>query len=166
MDPLVRWVNQYDLKHLVEMENLAFGGERCRWTENAYVNMLRRKNHVGVVLTLGADIVVGVMVYELMSDGMRLHRLVVHSDYREMGFARRLLEKLCSKLSGRRQKVLCDVPEDRLEMQLLLKSCGWLATGLGNGAIRFELTRERLTDLATVDTEEDRSRRRLVGRDD
>ncbi len=92
------------------------------------LDALRNRNVIGMVAEIG-DRVLGYMVYEMHKAKLEIFRLAVHPDYRRRGVGSQMVAKMVSKLSShRRQRLGAMVPETSLDMLLLLKANGMLAT--------------------------------------
>lgn len=87
---------------------------------------------------------------------VRLRRIAVHPDWRQMGIASRMIEGIFGALrqvSSRTQGIHLEVPEGLLESQLFFRSCGFRCSRLIQGKMHFE--RVRFTgDRVTMSGEE------------
>lgn len=102
--------------------------------EEGFLTYLRVAGHWGMIAEeCGRQYgkVLGFMLYELNDSEIILARLAVHPAYLRMGVGTQLAEKLQSKVSPwayqARSRVVMDVSEYALPMQLFLRSRGWLA---------------------------------------
>jgi len=106
------------------------------WDEERILKHMDQRNGIGFVAEHGAG-VVGYMLYEIHPRWLHLARLAVHPGCRRRRVATELLVKLAAKLGLQRQTLTAAVPEGCLDVQLLLRSCGFRCTGEKNGAYQF-----------------------------
>lgn len=118
----VRWIVQCDLPAVLIAEDACFGF--FGWHEQDFREALRQRHCIGIVATLN-ERVVGHMVYELHKTHLLLRRFVVHPNFRRQWVGRQMLNKLIGKLSThRRSRLVCNVPETAMDMQLFLRAMG------------------------------------------
>jgi len=92
-----------------------------------------------------AGVVLGYMVYEILSDRYELLRLAVAAKHQGKGVGRQLVERLTRKRT-RRRFVSANVRESNLPAQKFLRSLGFLAVRVLRGEFgsedgyRFEYT--------------------------
>lgn len=68
--------------------------------------------------------VVGFVLYELQKERLRIDRMAIHPDFRRMGYATAIIDRLKAKLSQQRRQVLfADVSDRDLTAHQFLKSC-------------------------------------------
>ena len=127
MDMHVRWLIRADLPAILDIEVAL----PAPWTEEAYLDMLKHRNCIAMVVEAGNGDrwqVIGGMVYSLNKSSIELDRFVVHSDWRRRGAGTALMKKLLTKLSGHKRTRACmTVPDDSLDAHLFLKAQGWEA---------------------------------------
>lgn len=119
----VRWMIRRDMSHVLGIEQQDKGG----WTEEKFLENLRNRNTIGMVVEKDEMTIVGYMVYTLHKKSLEIVNLKVDSGYRRQGIGRKIINKLKSKLSthGRNQLEIA-VPDHMLSMHMFLKSQGFL----------------------------------------
>lgn len=76
--------------------------------------------------------IVGLILYEMNPSNIKVAFLAVDLDFRRNKVATALVERLISKLGGRRKKIYLSVSEYNLDVQLFLRSLGFKATKVTN----------------------------------
>ena len=133
----IRWAIRRDMSEILEvLEN--------SMTEDEIVQWLRQRNCIGMVLTVSdkrlgeyeldeepLERVVGFVIYQLFKHKLELIQLRIHPDFRGRGFGTELLDKIKSKLSIQRRRVIQYwVGLERTQMLSWLKGQGFTTTGL------------------------------------
>lgn len=136
--PRVRWMIRADLPTVIAISNLSFRNDA--WQEANFLHHMKQRNCIGMVVenrpgeqweSDSRDIVLGYMVYELLSDRFNLIQLAVHPEHRRCGFGRTMIEKMISKLSyDRRNQIFYTLNDDDYLGHALLRAMGFKATGL------------------------------------
>jgi ribosomal protein S18 acetylase RimI-like enzyme len=100
------------------------------WTEEECVSYLRSINNVGIVAEdKNYNKVVGICIYHLDKDHIRLTKLVVDAKYSRKGIGTELLNILKDKLKpDKRTALVFDVRETNLDAHLFLKAQKFKAT--------------------------------------
>lgn len=120
-DIKMRWMIGLDMDAVTGIDRLSFPSP---WCEDDFRSRLVQRSHISMVAEIRGR-VVGFMVYELKRGSFELHRLAVHSDYRERGVGRALVWKLRSKLGQtRRTEWSVYVRETNLGGQKFFRACG------------------------------------------
>jgi [ribosomal protein S18]-alanine N-acetyltransferase len=122
---MVRWMVRRDISRVLEIAQ-AVGNKEV--TEKDIINQLREPDIVGMVIAEGDDEVIGYMIYELHK--VRLHLLAIVADPKKNinYILQSLINKLKSKLSSHRRKLITIiVRETELALQLVLKAEGFFA---------------------------------------
>lgn len=136
----VRWMIRRDMPFVIENDK----SYSDRWSEDAYLSYLRKRNAIGMVVE--TDEVMGHMVYELHKHKIVLVRIAVHQDNKRCGCGTSMIRKLTGKLSPlKRSSIEVDVDEYNLVGQQFLRSCGFVAISVSgryciDGCIKFEYT--------------------------
>ncbi len=103
----IRWMIRRDMEEVLDIEQQCFG--QHAWSEDDYMNMVKRRNCIGMVAEHDEKIV-GVMIYELEKHCLRLRTLSVMPKYFRQGIGRQMIKKLTDKLSQqRRSKIITEV---------------------------------------------------------
>lgn len=122
----VRFQRGSEMSRIARIDELCFG--ESAWTEE---KLLRKSSTNLYVLKVAVrnDEVVGYMAYKLNTDHIRLVRLAVLPSERRTGVGVRLVEHLKEKMGRVKylRSVVCDVPDDCLPVQLLLRNTGFRA---------------------------------------
>lgn len=135
----VRWLVQKDLEMVLPMACQCI--ER-RWTEQDFLELLRRRNHIVLVAECQGR-VVGFVLYELTKTRIHLLHIGVAAAERTQNVGRQLVQKLIGKLGVRRRsRIQCGVPERNLDAQLFFRRLGFRAE-----SIRRRLDAERQEDV-------------------
>ena len=134
MDPSVRWLIRRDVSEILMAE------AACKdpWSEEEILLQLRQRDRIGVVIESPDHEVVGYMVYRLCKERFELLRIAVRYPYRRQGYGRRLLGRLIEKLSQqRRNRIICEVRDDNLTLQLFLQEMGFRCVRVVGDEYRF-----------------------------
>lgn len=120
----IRWCIRRDVPEILAAEASVDG-----WGEEEVVASLRPRTAIGKVVE-SDGLVVGWMLYHLTVGHMELARLAVRPEFRRRGAASALLADLKKRMSpyGRRRCVRAFVPERLVDLQLTLRSNGYVAT--------------------------------------
>ena len=120
----IRWMIRRDMMEVLEIETSCF---EFPWTEQDFIRCLRQRNCIGMIAEFD-DRVVGFMVYELHKEQIHILNFAVHPDFQRLGIASQLVNRLLSKLSfQRRKRLMLEVRETNLAMQLFLRARGFKA---------------------------------------
>lgn len=123
----IRWMIRRDMEQVLEIERSAF---EFPWSEDDFVNCLRRRNCIGMVAERG-DRIVGFMIYELHKTRLHLLNFAVAADTRRSGVGTQMVDKLVGKLSSqRRTRLSLEVRETNLDAQLFFRGAGFRATSV------------------------------------
>jgi ribosomal-protein-alanine N-acetyltransferase len=126
-----RWMVRRDMPEVLAIESLCF--ERP-WTEEDFIRPLRQNNCIGMVIEAQEQIH-GFMLYELHKNELRLLNFAVHPASQRQGFGAAMIRKLVSKLSQQmRRRIVDEVRETNLPMQLFLRSQGFQCIGVNRNA--------------------------------
>ena len=132
----IRWMIRRDMEDIHRIDRLAGLG----WTVDAILAVLRGRNCIGMIVEPNrpdADVIKGFMIYELRESYLKVLSFAVHPEWQRSGCGAAMIGKLKSKLScPRKRKIVIDVPEERLPMQVFLRSQGFRARA-ANGFYRF-----------------------------
>lgn len=125
----VRHMIRRDLPAVLEIDASA----HQPWSKDELLKFLKKRNGIGMIVELGEKIV-GFVIYELHRKSIEVHRLAIHPDWRCRDAGSELIRKMIGKLSvQRRDLMVFDVPETCLDLQLFLRSQGFLAAGIEHG---------------------------------
>lgn len=103
------------------------------WTEDDHLRQMRSRNCIPRVADTG-DRVVGVLLYSLHAEYIVIERLLVDPKYRRQGVALSLLQK---PQQNHRGYVKCEVPEEHLDVQCLLRKAGFRAVSVFGNTYLF-----------------------------
>lgn len=129
----IRWMIRRDLPEVLAIENESYADP---WGDDDFIRALRQRNCIGMIAAAlderGQELsICGYMVYELHRATLQLINMAVKPTARRRGVGRKMLAKLTDKLSTqRRNRLIIDVRETNLPMQLFLKASGFRATGV------------------------------------
>lgn len=114
----IRWMVRSDINQVLDFEK--------KWKEEAFISILSKPDHVALVYEQGATIK-GFIVYQLQ----RQKLVVIRLGFMDQLFGYELLVKLASKLSSHRiNRIVFNVDEEELQIQLLLKASGFVAVAI------------------------------------
>lgn len=127
----VRWMLARDILALVDMEQ-RIGG----WDAQRILEVKRQHGVVPMVAeSISTRLVHGYALFRIHPRGFEMLRLLVHPDYRRRGVGSQLINRICNKLDPiQKRRLVLDVHERDLAMQLFLRSCGFQATRILHGA--------------------------------
>lgn len=130
----IRWMIRRDMPTVMAIDE-----HGLRWDEETFIRHLRQRDTIGMVAEWNEQ-VVGQMIYELHKNRLQIVSFAVDPDYRRKKVGSQMIAKLRSKLSEqRRNRIVLEVPEESLGMQLFLKRCGFRADSVGNDGYKFVL---------------------------
>jgi ribosomal-protein-alanine N-acetyltransferase len=129
-----RWIIRRDFAEVITAERLA---NPKPWTEDDFLNHLRKRTAVGLVAEF-RERVIGHLMYNLHEDHLSVPRMAVHPAFRRYGIGGVLLKKLITKVefsveSSKRKTIEITVPESCFGMHMLLKKNGFLAKNIVRG---------------------------------
>ncbi|MCC7424354.1 MAG: GNAT family N-acetyltransferase [Planctomycetaceae bacterium] len=138
----IRWLIRRDFPAVLNIEQL---GNPPYWTEEDFLNALRRKNCIGMVATKPCDDgtaePLGFMVYELDKGSLTIVNFAVHPAFRRKGIGRAMVNRLIDKLNQqRRHSFFVRTRESNLVAQRFFSACGLRAEWVDRG--HFEDTGE------------------------
>ncbi len=108
------------------------------WTEEMFLDCLRKRNCIGMVVERG-DVIEGFMMYSLERDELRLLTVGVKNHRQRTG--RALMAKLAYKVvSHKRERWTAEVWEGDLRALLFFKAVGALAVGVDGDMVRMKYT--------------------------
>lgn len=99
------------------------------WSEDDLIRCLRQRNCIGMVAEHNEKIV-GYMIYEFHKNRLHILNFTVHQSFQRRGVGRQMIHKLVSKLSPHRNRIVLEVRETNLDMQLFLRCMGFRAISL------------------------------------
>lgn len=134
----IRWMIRRDLAEVLAID----AHNPIPWGEERFIDVLRQRNVIGMVIiespyAMQEDLgsVRGFFIYGWRKQTMQLLNIGIDPTHRRKGLGTAIVDKLKSKLSER--KLIVDVPETDLAMQLFLKANGLMATMHDNEHYRF-----------------------------
>lgn len=120
----IRWMIRRDMPEVLKMESECF---EHRWSEEDFINCLRKRNTIGMVAEF-EDQIVGYMIYDLLKHGLEILNFGVEPDHQRRGVGSQMVNKLIGKLSAnRRTKLTLTVRESNLDAQCFFRSQGFKA---------------------------------------
>jgi len=127
----VRWMLRRDLPDVVAIEALSF---EFPWSEEDFVNCLRRRNCLGMVAE-DDGAVVGFMVYELKKTSICVLNFCVSPGARRCGVGLCLVRELLRKLENSpiQKRITLEVRETNLPGQLFFRAAGFRAVAVLRG---------------------------------
>jgi len=126
----IRWMIRRDMPEVLAIETANF---EFPWSEEDFLQCLRRRNCIGMVAERDGRIV-GFMIYELQKSRIHLLNLSVAAEHQRHGIGRQMLNKLISKLSAqRRNRIVLAVRETNLAAQLFFRANGFRAVSILHG---------------------------------
>ena len=139
----IRWFATPDMTRIVEIENAVF---HSPWTLDDFLNVIRQRNCVGILAYTEDETIAGFAIYELYGDCIHLIDFAVAPEFQRSGVGSALIANIKGKLQyGKKTKIVDQVRETNLKMQLFLRSHGFEAIGVercvfsdtGEDAFRF-----------------------------
>ena len=123
----IRWLIRRDMHDVLRIEAESF---EFPWCEDDFMNALRQRNCIGMVVDVGID-VVGFMIYELHANRIDVLKIAVDPQWRRKGIGTAMLDRLKDKLfHQRRNEVQMIVRESNLPALLWLQRNEFLAVEL------------------------------------
>ncbi len=126
----VRWMLTKDYDAIIAIERESF---EHAWTRAELTKFLKHHAHVGYVAVMNGE-VVGYFLYELHPSHFEMVGIAVHPKHRRAGIATKMMGELHKKMISRRGCVKLLVREANVAGQLFFRSCGYLGTGIVQGA--------------------------------
>lgn len=124
----IRWTIKRDMPEVMRIENECF--THCPWSEEDWQRCLCNRSNISMVAEV-EECVVGVMVYELQTQSLRVLNFAVRPDCQRLGIGSVMIGKLKSKLSHeRRKRITLHVRESNLVAQQFFRSQGFRALGI------------------------------------
>ena len=115
----IRWMIRRDMTEVLAAESDSFDHA---WTEEDFLQCLRRRNCIGMVAE-HQDRIVGFMIYELHKTRLHVLNFAVAPEFRRNGVGVQMVQKLVGKLgSHRRSKITLAVRERNLDAQCFFRS--------------------------------------------
>lgn len=115
----IRWMIRRDMAEVLAAESGSF---EHAWTEEDFLQCLRRRNCIGMVAE-HQDRIVGFMIYELHKTRLHVLNFAVAPEFRRNGVGVQMVQKLVGKLgSHRRSKITLAVRERNLDAQCFFRS--------------------------------------------
>ena len=123
----IRWMIRRDMAQVLGIERRSF---EFPWSENDFLQCLRKRNCIGMVAERG-EAIVGFMIYELHKTRLHIMNFSVDPLCRRSGIGKQMADKLVGKLSsGRRTRISLEVRETNLAAQLFFRQIGFRATSV------------------------------------
>jgi ribosomal-protein-alanine N-acetyltransferase len=113
----VRWLCKRDHDAVLDIDRRVF---QFPITRHELETKLRKRSTIGMVAEYDGR-VVGHMIYNLERTAIRLDEIAVHPEDQRTGVGRLMMEKLKSKLIGKRVSIACAVRETNVVGQLFFK---------------------------------------------
>lgn len=138
----IRWLIRRDLENVIGIDKASFNDN---WPEDEFLNQLRKRNCVGMVVEGDDDSILGFMIYELQNDTVHLVRLAVAPDQRRRTVGTQMLNRLKDKLSQqRRTRLEIWLDEHNLNAQLFFRSGDFRCADIDDGMylMRYSLKEE------------------------
>jgi len=115
----VRWMIRRDMDEVLAAEAHSF---EHAWTEEDFLQCLRRRNCIGMVAE-HQDRIVGFMIYELHKTRLHVLNFATAPEFRRNGVGVQMVQKLICKLSShRRTKITLAVRERNLDAQCFFRA--------------------------------------------
>lgn len=131
MDVQIRWLIRRDMPEVLAMENECF--EETPWSEEDFLTCLRQRNCIGLVAEHDGQIR-GYMIYELHKNRLNVLNFAVGKANQRQGVGKQLIERLISKLSDQRRRLIeLALCERNLDGQLFFKAMGFSAISVEQG---------------------------------
>ncbi len=126
--PHIRWMIRRDFPAVLSIEKDVF---EFPWEEKDFLNCLRQRNCIGLVIEDRQGVVLGFIVYELRPSHLEIFNLAVRADFQRRQVGRTLIEKLVGKLSQeRRSRILTNVRESNVGAQLFFRAAGFVVVNV------------------------------------
>ena len=123
----MRWMRQNDLADIIQIEEQCFP---FPWDQEDFNICLRKKDNVGVVLTLNNKII-GYMIFQFTKKSYSVLSIAVDPSYQKKGYGKKMIEYLKTKIrssnSGPKDQIKIIVSDQNLQCHNFLKSIGFVA---------------------------------------
>lgn len=124
---VIRTIYRPDANAILQIERDSF---EFPWTASDFIRCLGRDYTIGVVADCGGD-VAGFVIFELLSQQIRLLNIAVDQRFRRRGIGRLLVDRVIGMLSGLHQRrLVLEVRESNLTGQIFFRSCGFKAVAV------------------------------------
>lgn len=149
---VISWATRSHMLRILEIELSNYAEP---WTESRFVELLKNRAVIGMVASIGNHVLtagktVGFVIYLLDKKHIEVLNLAVDPSHHRLGVGWSLVQKLKSKISGKRDKILARIGEDNISGQLFAKAVGFDVIGVqreadhGTGdSYVFEFARNR-----------------------
>lgn len=128
MKVLVRWLIRRDMSKVMDIEKRSYN---TPYSEENFLELLRRRNCVGLVITDKADCVLGYVIYELHKRHLTLHNFTIDPTLRRKKIGTALINRMKEKLNNqRRHSMSIEINDKNLDAQLFLKRLGFRAVDI------------------------------------
>jgi len=121
-ESIMRWMRQSDMPEIVKIENQCFPHP---WDRDDFDVCLKKKDHIGVVLTIDKTIV-GYMIFNFNKSSYNILSIAVDPNHYKNGFGRRMIEYLKTKIrssaEGPKDKIHLIVSDQNLNCHNFLKA--------------------------------------------
>lgn len=115
----IRWMIRSDMPEVLRIEGECF---REPWTEERFLDELRKRNCIGMVAEFGGKIV-GYNVYDLEKTSIEIINFAVDPAFHSLGVGRQMVDRLKYKLpQQRRSRIELKVAESNLDAQLFFQA--------------------------------------------
>lgn len=133
----MRWCRRRDMDAIVSTLAEDAAGQ-ANW-HDWLCEELRRHDQIGIVGELPNGAIVAFAMYALRLRSLEISVLGVHPDHRRRGYGAAVIEYLKGKIGTdmRRNQLVFFVPDEALDVQLLLRSQGIPCTGIDGDQYRF-----------------------------
>lgn len=133
--PHIRWMIRADTQEVLRIDYAGYD----EWLEeDDLIQLLRQRNHIGLVVEL-QDKIVGYYIYGLYKYRLDVIRMAVHPLYLRQGIGTLMIDKLKKKITPTmRSSLVCSVDDSNLAAMMFLKSQGFTASYVGTNDLRFE----------------------------
>jgi ribosomal-protein-alanine N-acetyltransferase len=119
-----------DLDAVMAIEKASFA---YPWSPRFFLQELQVEYARSLVAEVNGRIV-GYILFWLLVDGIDIHNLAVHSEFRRRGIGRLLIEQVVLETRRRRStRVTLEVRRSNLGAQKLYESMGFVTTGIRKG---------------------------------
>ena len=113
---------------IFELEKQCYPETNLR--QNQIAKIVDSVNSDGHVIIDKQDKILAYILYDKTDTQLEIIRLGVHPYHRRCGHATRLIEKVKSKMTTNKNRIIIHVPDDLLDGHLFLQHCGFIATGI------------------------------------
>lgn len=123
----LRWMAREDLPQIFELERRA---SDFPWSPEDFQAVMLLKTSLGMTVEYGGE-VIGFLFYEMLPDGLCVHRLAVAPEYQRRGVASQMIARVCCQLSNHQQRIIrADVRESNVAAQMFFQSLGFRANAI------------------------------------